>query len=365
MKTRFSPSLPLALWPEAHRKAWAAAQEGDPLAPGDGGGVASWRPISVKSAEEGYGQWLDWLKQRGDLDPTSSPASRATVAQVKAYRDDLVSVGYADYTIANRIRELVDVLRACAPGEDFDFLGRAAHRFQEDSRRKTSVRPRMRPAGDIHELGLSLIEQAGDKPASSVRRARLYRDGLIILFWVSLPLRVSNLAGLRVGEELVKVDHRWRVRLSKDQTKNGQPYECWWPPKLLPALEVYLRDVRPFFAARGPDQPRRDHLWLSASGRGMSRNMISYPIRTRTKSAFGVVINPHLIRHIVATEIATYQPENVADVVPILSHSSIKVSEKYYNQSGAARGAMTYAKMIDARGVGKPRARGARWISKS
>ena len=72
---RWSKSLPVALWPPADRAAWQAAMTpGDPFEPG--GIAASWSAATRRNTACGYGRFLVWLKERGELDEAVGPAAR-------------------------------------------------------------------------------------------------------------------------------------------------------------------------------------------------------------------------------------------------------------------------------------------------
>jgi integrase len=68
----------------------------------------------------------------------------------------------------------------------------------------------------------------------------------------------------------------------------------------------------------------------------------------RTRERFGRPINPHLFRDAAATSIAIEDPEHVGIVVAILGHSTIKTSERYYNQATGIDAARHYQNVIAA-----------------
>jgi hypothetical protein len=78
---------PVVEWPSRDRAAWAAAFiPGDPLAPS---GLASqWASVSCRLIENGYGRWITWLDERGELDPLAAPEARITHERVKAFAAD-------------------------------------------------------------------------------------------------------------------------------------------------------------------------------------------------------------------------------------------------------------------------------------
>ena len=56
-------------------------------------------------------------------------------------------------------------------------------------------------------------------------------------------------------------------------------------------------------------------------------------IEKLTMEEFGTAINPHAFRHLLATTVATENPDNASDIAAMLAHSAIETSEGYYNKA--------------------------------
>jgi len=69
--------LPIDEWPPDDRKAWAAAHRRGGLLDDDGL-AADWAPDTSQLIASGYGRFLSFLAQIGELDPVKSPAERIT-----------------------------------------------------------------------------------------------------------------------------------------------------------------------------------------------------------------------------------------------------------------------------------------------
>jgi len=83
-------------------------------------------------------------------------------------------------------------------------------------------------------------------------------------------------------------------------------------------------------------------LWIRA-GRGGAGH------RERTREAFGRHINPHLFRHIAATEIATFAPHDVSDAAAVLGHSSLDTTRQYYIHARALHAVQAYQQLVIAK----------------
>ena len=80
--------LPRAEWPEPDRAAWAAAHHRGGLLEEDGL-AASWAPATSAIIAGGYGRFLSFLAETGELAPHEFPATRISRARVEAYIAEL------------------------------------------------------------------------------------------------------------------------------------------------------------------------------------------------------------------------------------------------------------------------------------
>jgi site-specific recombinase XerD len=145
---------------------------------------------------------------------------------------------------------------------------------------------------------------------------------------------------------LTQAGGEWRLQFGGIEMKAGRPFGCHWPAGLASALNTYLERIRPHLfkvsvAHAGP-------LWGSAEGGALTYAGIAQAVAGRTRRAFGKAINPHLMRHILATDVAETRPEHHADISAMLAHASTHTAEKYYNLAGPYRAAQTYAAVLRA-----------------
>jgi integrase len=332
------PCLPSPEWPEPDRLAWAEA-----LRPTDAFDLVqrpatSWRPKTRQSVENGYGRFLTWLAAQDLLDPETTPGSRITRDRVRAYRTELART-VADYSVVARIAQLGQALRVMAPEQDWGWIRRGSERLGAKAVPVRDKRARMQPAHEVLQLGLDLIEKANRDPyLPPVMRAKIYRDGLIIAFLILRPLREANLGDLDLDLHLLEVGAGWDVTFGDNETKQKRGMEMSWPEQLSDELACYLEVHRPvLLACTRKNLPPTRRLWISGHGTAMTYGAIALQVKARTKVAFGVEINPHLFRDIVATYIATHTPEQADDIALVLAHSNQRTSERHYNHAGRLR----------------------------
>lgn len=331
MRGRLPPSLPFASWPLRDQKAWLAANDGDPLAPGGAGPGVRWRETTRRLYQSGYCEWLGWLADRGELDPEAEPASRAKKSLVRLYLTEQEQAGLADYSRVGRLASLGSALQVISPDVDTAFIGRAAARIRAHSNRKNDLTPKMRPLRDVLDLGHHFMARAdagaGKNP---VEQAVLFRDGMLIALWVLRPLRIANLGAIELGRSLRREGDGHRLEFAADQMKGHRLFTCAWPNSLEEALERYLVAYRPVLLAAKGAPKSSTALWISYRATGMKAPSVGQAIRIRTRRAFGTEMGPHIMRHIVGTAIAEEYPEYVTDVAAVLGHASLETSQRYY-----------------------------------
>jgi integrase/recombinase XerD len=339
-------SLPLADWPESDRLAWVAALQPEGLFAA--GSVArDWGEATRGLAVNGYGRFLAWLSAEGKLDPASTPASRATKENLRAYLGHLQGT-VADFTACSYIQQVGNALRAMVAGEDWCWIQRAADRLRAEAQPVRDKRARIQSPERLVALGKSLIAQGEDLQAGTpVNRAVLYRDGLMIAFLACRAIRRRNLTAISGGHHLTRRGTDWWLQFEPAENKGKILLEFPFPPELTPFLERYLTVHRPVLLHRG--QRRLEPvtaLWISKHGGPMGEAAITHQVRQRTAAAFGLPISPHMFRDCLATAVAISAPAEI-DIVPVLlGQRSAKTAERHYNLAGSVNAVRRYASVI-------------------
>ncbi len=89
-----------------------------------------------------------------------------------------------------------------------------------------------------------------------------------------------------------------------------------------------------------------DFLWISKDGHRMRDHHVSKRIVKVTKRELGIPISPHLFRHCAATSIAETSPELARIIRPLLAHTRITTSERYYNRASVLQASRRHADAI-------------------
>jgi integrase/recombinase XerD len=342
----WSKSIPVALWPKLDREAWEAA-----LRPGDdifeaSGPASRWSPATRRKTQLGYGRFLFFLDQRGELDPDASPTIRVSRERLLDYLAELQHTNRG-HTIQNRMQELGDAMRALAPGQDWRWILRAASRLRCSAIPAHDKRAKLRPIEELISQGLQLMEAAErEQGLSALARALQYRDGLIIAFLGFHPIRRRNLAALAMGQHVIEAGEQFVLHLA--ETKSGEPYETVVARRLTEPLRRYLGQHRPvLLSQRGRwYAPPGDALWISKHGSACSEDTFENVIRKRTGTEGRPALSPHLFRTCAATSIAVRAPQSVHAIPAILGHRSPKTHERYYTLAGSLEASRAYAQAI-------------------
>jgi integrase len=344
----WSKCLPAALWPPADRAAWAAV-----MVPGDvfnpGGLASSWSDATRRKTALGWGRYLLFLKERGELDEAVGPAARITRERLTAYLEEIRRTNRG-HTIHCRIQELGDALRAMAPEHDWGFIQRAAGRLRAATVPAWSKGGRIPPLSAIIAQGWRMMQDAEERgDGSALARAALFRDGLLLVFLAYHPLRLRNLSALRLGHHLVVMGARFILTIDGSETKGRQGIEQEVAPRLAAALRRYVDHYRPILLkARGRWHARAaDELWISRDGSPCSPETLQNIIAKHTSGRDGRPLSPHLFRSMAGTALAVEAPGDI-DVVPaVLGHGSAKTAEKHYNVAGSLEASRDHGRLID------------------
>jgi site-specific recombinase XerD len=131
---------------------------------------------------------------------------------------------------------------------------------------------------------------------TSLKRARGYRNGLMIAFLAVMPIRLKNFSAIRIGSSLVKHQNAWQL----NDTKSGLSDECPVPRFLDSYIEKYIEEYRPLF------RPRHDRLWVSTYGGDLSYLGCERIVTDTTRATLSIPMSPHLFRSSAASTAYLY-----------------------------------------------------------
>lgn len=346
--------LKVSAWPEADQRAWEAALlPGDPLEPGGAG--AQWAPQTRSMVAKAYGRWLGWLAREGILTCDSNLETRATPDRIARFIAELQTMVALSTTISY-VRYLELAVRALLPNQDFGWLLPIVARVRRLPAHAHDKRSRLVAFDELFAYGLDLMERAEhDCDLSLPQRACGYRDGLMLALLAARPLRRGNFSRIEIGRHLVRRGDDYWLCFAAYEVKNRIELEMPIPTILVPCLERYLSQHRPVLCA-GADRlhgsrlhPAGNYLWVTSYHSAMSPGSVYGRITALTKAKFGRCVNPHLFRDSAATSVAIDDPAHVYITKSILGHTTLRMSEKYYNQATSLEATRRYQQHIQER----------------
>ena len=322
----FTVGLPLAAWPSCDRAAWTQARRnGCPL---EGSGLAGqWRHKTVRTAQKAYGAWLRYLQDANRLSQAETVGHRLTECNLRDYIATLRR-RVAPQTVVTQLRSLSQAIRAMEPSANRDLLKFAISRLQKSAMASRNKGAQLRSPTDLLVLGQHLMTTWQRRKAHDKRlNAMDYRDGLMIALLALCPVRLENLAQMRIGQHLTFGQGLVRVAFDPHEMKGGKPLEFDFPDVLQERLVTYLQDIYPLLR---PGAQLDAPLWPSLRRTQMSAQAIYYRISEVTERHFGYAITPHMFRDAAASFIAEMTPERALMAAAVLQHRTFETTRRHY-----------------------------------
>jgi integrase len=208
---------------------------------------------------------------------------------------------------------------------------------------------------ELHELTNTLAKVAEE--ATSVYRARLCRNQLLLKWLITLPWRQRNLRECRIGtpseanvfkSELPKLVHVatpdwvkerlrtnprdtfWQFHFRAHETKTGVAVRGILPSCLIPLLEEYLASHRPKLLKGRPDPGT---LFVNNVGKPFILNVLVQHVSETTLRYCGRRVTPHICRDIYAYRWLDDHPEDYLTLSKILWHSDVRTTLRIYGRN--------------------------------
>jgi integrase len=194
------------------------------------------------------------------------------------------------------------------------------------------------------------------RPPRPREAAWLAAAALAIEIEFCCPLRLANLASLRLGVHLLRLGRDARrithIMIEGDPaddqgTKNHDPIR--WPVSaaLADALDRYLEGFRPM-AGRGAGSdwlfPHRDRADIHRDRGGLATAIVDAVHRRA-----GVRVNVHLFRAFCGSLVLEENPEAIGDLQMLLGHRTLEVSMTFYRSRRPDRAAGRLADIVERR----------------
>jgi integrase/recombinase XerD len=335
--------LHVGQWPENDQNLWHKITAPRHVLDEDGGHSASWRtPTRVKNRKS-YGRWLSYLVANGDLDVNELPTDRITRDRLKGYVL-MLQKQVAPWTVWSYVTCLEQIAMSFAPEENWSWLKKVAAKLKVRRVPTRSKLARMQTASEIAAWAYQRLDALNGDSDRRPMTVLQYRDALFIAILINCPMRLRNLAIIRIGQHLVRADDVYRLDFVPSEVKTDRYLTLHLPLVLSTYIDAWIDDWRAYLLKKSSI----DALWLGIRGAPMHEGGIYWRIKNTTEAAFGVSINPHLFRDIAVTTIADEMPENIGITAPLLGHINQKTTEEHYIHANQLRACRRYATSISS-----------------
>jgi site-specific recombinase XerD len=140
-------------------------------------------------------------------------------------------------------------------------------------------------------------------------------------------IRMGNLHSTLLDKNLRKYRNRYVLSYAQEEVKNTQRLQFTLPEDTCKLLDWYLEDIRPK-RLKGPS----DALFIGEDGVSpKAQNTLSLQIKDTVKHYTGLVVNPHLFRHIMAYAYLNENPGAYQVLRLIYGHKSVETTVNSYS----------------------------------
>lgn len=326
-------------WSEVDQRNWAeACRAAGRLS--RGGRASHLKPVSRADLACRYGLFLDFLARAGLLPPGSGSSSLITRENVSAYLAEITArvSSVSVYGAISKLRRMGEILD---PVWDGSWLTE----IEQDlawGMRPAPKQHRIVDSDRLWQLGLDLMQEAEErKTLPTIRRALLYRNGLMVSLLASCPIRLRNFAALEIGSTLRNVGDDWVITLPASQTKGGRPDERPVSREMTRRIDSYLGNYR-------RSVRETNALWVGRTGEALGYSGVERVIVETTRREFGTSISPHLFRSCAASTVYRNLPAQSGMAAAILQHTDLRITERYYNRARNIGFAARFAELLES-----------------
>lgn len=182
-------------------------------------------------------------------------------------------------------------------------------------------------------------------PHASVRAAVLAQIAVAVAILTVAPIRLGNLAGIRLGENLNKPggpDSNYWLMFGKHEVKNSSALQFKLDETVTAFINEYVHDFRPALV-RGSNA---DWLFPGMAGEHKEKIAFSTQIVDRVQKSTGLRITVHQFRHAAGALILKHRPGEYELVRRMLGHKSIQTTIRFYLDLSSAQASEIFTDIV-------------------
>ena len=288
---------------------------------------------TVRAYESDLTQFLDGAAARAGVTPSDLAPDALDRASVRRFLADLHARGTSRASAARKLAAIRTFLH---------YLRREGVIGGDPAALVATPKREVRMPAHLseHEMEELLAAPAGDEPLGR-------RDRAILELFYASGLRVSELAGLDVG------DVNLSARMVRVLGKGGKPRIVPFNAAAAAAIRAYLRDRDELVRHDPPLSDRRqqaDPLFVNYKGSRLTVRSIDRLVgRYVTSCSKRTGISPHALRHSFATHLLQ-RGADLRAIQELLGHARLSTTQRYTHVNAA--------QLLDVYRKAHPRARG-------
>jgi hypothetical protein len=182
----------------------------------------------------------------------------------------------------------------------------------------------------VVNLSEQLMHQARlQRRHAPVRAGVLAQIAVAVAILTVAPVRLGNLASIRLGENLTKPggpDSTFWLTFAKYDVKNNVRLQFKLDARVTAIINKYVHDFRPELM-RGSNA---DWLFLGETGGHKDKISFSTQIVDRVQKSTGLRITVHQFRHAAGALILKHRPGEYELVRRVLGHASVRTTMSFY-----------------------------------
>lgn len=156
------------------------------------------------------------------------------------------------------------------------------------------------------------------------RRARAMERAVAAALLVATCMRGKNIRTLKIND-FQWVDGRCYLSISGDRVKNGADLDFEIPQESAELVARHIRDFRPAFPGSGGP-----YLFPATDGGPKGHNTLFSNLMTSIRKRTGLIMNPHLFRHMMAKIVVERDPGMALAMSRHLGHKRVCTTMQHY-----------------------------------
>lgn len=198
----------------------------------------------------------------------------------------------------------------------------------------------------VVNLPEQLMRQARrELPHAPVRAAVLAQIAVAVAILTVAPIRLGNLAGIRLGENLTKPggpDSSYWLMFAGREVKNRSALQFKLDATVTAFVDEYVHDFRPALV-RGSNA---DWLFPGVAGEHKEKISFSTQIVDRVQNSTGLRITVHQFRHAAGALILKHRPGEYELVRRMLGHKSVQTTMRFYLDLSSAQASEIFTDIV-------------------